>query len=180
MSAVRPVSSASPGSGATRGSRPLRRRSPAARCARRRPAPRSPQSTAAISATSSGRRPVAFASAHAFRFVGHGPGLPERPGFLSPGHLAKTVAHGMVGGRCGGGGRRQVRPRFPRRRRRPVRRPGDRPDTDARGRVFAVAFGRLYYDVTGRGTGPYPGTNVSMGQIIFRRGVYNTVRRFGR
>ena len=37
----------------------------------------------------------------------------------------------------------------------------------------------LYYDVTGRGTGPYPGTNVFMGRITFRPGVNSTVRRFG-
>ena len=38
----------------------------------------------------------------------------------------------------------------------------------------------LYYDVTGRGTGPYPSFNVSMGLVAFRSGVFRTVSRFGR
>ena len=41
---------------------------------------------------------IAFLSAHAFTYVGHGIGLAENPSFLSVDHVVKTVAHGVVGG----------------------------------------------------------------------------------
>lgn len=41
---------------------------------------------------------IAYASAYAFDVVGHGLGLPEAPSFLSPDHIVKTIAHGVVGG----------------------------------------------------------------------------------
>ena len=41
---------------------------------------------------------IAWGTAKAFHFVGHGMGLPENPEFLTGPHLFKTVAHGVVGG----------------------------------------------------------------------------------